>query len=171
VADLILVSQHKEMHLPRKASSLKDTRFTRDYGVRHPIALAPMAFVGTAPDLAIAVCKAEGLGSLAVGPLPAEAVRDLIKAVKAATDGLLDVNFITFLASGAQIQACIDEDVSVVSFHWGHPPSEFVAALHQGGIKVWEQVGSVAAAKEAVYSWIDLIMPRAARRAVTIMAH
>ena len=32
-----------------------ETRFTRDYGVRHPIALAPMAFVGTAPDLAIAV--------------------------------------------------------------------------------------------------------------------
>jgi hypothetical protein len=51
VADLILVSQHKEMHLPRKASSLKETRFTRDYGVRHPIALAPMAFVGTVPDL------------------------------------------------------------------------------------------------------------------------
>jgi len=29
------------------------TRFTRDYGVRHPIAVAPMAFVGTAPNLAI----------------------------------------------------------------------------------------------------------------------
>ena len=28
-----------------------ETRFTRDYGVEHPIALAPMAFVGTAPDL------------------------------------------------------------------------------------------------------------------------
>jgi hypothetical protein len=28
-----------------------ETRFTRAYGVRHPIALAPMAFVGTAPDL------------------------------------------------------------------------------------------------------------------------
>jgi NAD(P)H-dependent flavin oxidoreductase YrpB (nitropropane dioxygenase family) len=48
--------------------------------------------------------------------------------------------------------------ISVVSFHWGHPPSEFVAALHQGGIKVWEQVGSVAAAKVAVYSGIDLII-------------
>jgi len=135
-----------------------ETRFTRDYGVRHPIALAPMAFVGTAPDLAIAVCKAGGLGSLAVGPLPAEAVRGLIKAVKAATDGALNVNFITFLANQAQIQACIGENVSVVSFHWGHPPREFVAALHEAGIKVWEQVGSVAAAKEAVDSGIDLII-------------
>jgi len=76
-------------------SSLGETRFTRDYRVRYPIALAPMAFVGTAPDLAIAVCKAGGLGSLAVGPLPAQAVRNLIKAVKAATDGPLNVNFIT----------------------------------------------------------------------------
>jgi len=135
-----------------------ETRFTRDYGVRHPIALAPMAFVGTAPDLAIAVCKAGGLGSLAVGPLPAEAVRGLIKAVKAATEGPLNVNFITFLANQAQIQTCIDEHVSVVSFHWGHPPREFVAPLREAGIKVWEQVGSVAAAKEAVDSGIDLII-------------
>jgi enoyl-[acyl-carrier protein] reductase II len=135
-----------------------DTRFTRDYGLRHPIALAPMAFVGTVPDLAIAVCRAGGFGSLAVGPLPADAVRGLIKAVKAATDGPLNVNFITFLANEAQIQACIDEGVSAVSFHWGHPPREFVAALHQAGIKIWEQVGSVAAAKEAVESGIDLII-------------
>ena len=135
-----------------------ETRFTRDYGVLHPIALAPMAFVGTAPDLATAVCKAGGLGSLAVGPLPAEAVRGLIKAVKLATNGPLNVNFITFLAHQAQIQACIDEDVPVVSFHWGHPPPEFVTVLHEAGIKVWEQVGSVAAAKEAVDSGIDLII-------------
>jgi NAD(P)H-dependent flavin oxidoreductase YrpB (nitropropane dioxygenase family) len=42
-----------------------ETRFTREYDVEHPIALAPMAFVGTAPSLAIAVCPAGGVGSLA----------------------------------------------------------------------------------------------------------
>jgi len=55
------------------------TRFTHEYGVEHPIALAPMAFIGTAPHLAIAVCKAGGVGSLAAGPLPAEVLRGLIK--------------------------------------------------------------------------------------------
>jgi len=44
-----------------------ETRFTRDYKVQYPIGLAPMAFVGTTPDLAIAVCNAGGVGSLAVG--------------------------------------------------------------------------------------------------------
>jgi NAD(P)H-dependent flavin oxidoreductase YrpB (nitropropane dioxygenase family) len=75
-----------------------ETRFTRDYKVQYPIGLAPMAFVGTTPDLAIAVCNAGGVGSLAVGPLPAEAIRGLIKAVKTATNGPLNVNFITILA-------------------------------------------------------------------------
>jgi len=131
-----------------------ETRFTRDYGVKYPVALAPMAFVGTAPDLAIAMCKAGGVGS----PLPAAAVRGLIKAVKAATDGPLNVNFITILANEVQIRACVDESVSVVSFHWGHPPQEYVARLHDAGIKVWEQVGSVDAAKESVDSGIDLII-------------
>lgn len=135
-----------------------ETRFTGDYGIPYPIALAPMAFVGTEPSLAIAVCKAGGLGAVAVGPLPAQAVRALIKSVKSATDGPLNVNFITFLSHEAQIQACVDEGVEVVSFHWGHPPAAFIDRLHRAGIKVWEQVGSVEAAKEAVDSGIDLIV-------------
>jgi NAD(P)H-dependent flavin oxidoreductase YrpB (nitropropane dioxygenase family) len=40
----------------------------------------------------------------------------------------------------------------------GHPPPEFVAALHEADLKVWEQVGSVAAAQEAVDSGIDAIV-------------
>src|SRR5688572_12004342 len=135
-----------------------ETRFTHDYGVEHPVALAPMAFVGTPPNLAIAVCKAGGLGSLAVGPLPPEAVSGLIKAVKSATDAPFNVNFITFIANEAQIQVCAEERVPVVSFHWGHPPQAFLDRLHDAGIKVWEQVGSVDAAREAVDSGIDLII-------------
>lgn len=135
-----------------------ETRFTRDYGVQYPIALAPMAFVGTSPTLGIAVSEAGGVGSLAVGPLPAETVRGLIKAFKDATSGPLNVNFITILTHEAQILACIDEGVSIVSFHWGSPPREFVARLHDAGIKVWVQVGSVDAAKQAVDSGIDLII-------------
>src|SRR5262245_4791868 len=127
-----------------------ETQFTRDYGVEHPIALAPMAFVGTSPSLAIAVCKAGGVGSLAVGPLPAEAVRGLIQAVRDMTDRPFNVNFISILVNEAQIQVCIDARVPIVSFHWGHPPQDFIVRLHDSGIKVWEQVGSVEAAKQAV---------------------
>ena len=94
-----------------------DTRFTRDYGIQNPIALAPMAFVGTSFSLAIAACQAGCVGALAADPLPSEAVRALIKAVKDVTDGPLNVNFIIFLSHESQIQVCVDEDLSVVSFH------------------------------------------------------
>ena len=53
---------------------------------------------------------------------------------------------------------CAEERVPVVSFHWGHPSRDFLKRLHDAGIKVWEQVGSVDAAREAVDSGIDLII-------------
>lgn len=134
------------------------TRLTSHYGVKHPFVAAGMAFAGTTPDLAIAVCRAGGIGSIGVGPLPAEAVRGLIRAVRAETDRPLNVNFITFLAREDQIQTCIDEHVPIVSFHWGPPPRAFVERLHAAGIKVWQQVGSVDDAKRAVDSGIDLIV-------------
>jgi NAD(P)H-dependent flavin oxidoreductase YrpB (nitropropane dioxygenase family) len=137
---------------------LLSTRFTREYSLEHPVALAGMAFVGTAPDLAIAVCQAGGLGSIAAGPLPAEAVRGLIRAVRQATDRPLNVNFITFLCQDEQIQVCIEERTPVVSFHWGHPVRATIDRLRAAGIKVWEQVGSVEAARQAVSDGIDLVI-------------
>jgi enoyl-[acyl-carrier protein] reductase II len=134
------------------------TRLTSIYGVEYPFAAAGMAFVGTAPNLAAAVCRAGGIGSIAVGPVPAEAVRALVRAVRAETDRPLNINFITFLTRDDQIQVCIEEQVPIVSFHWGHPPRTFLDILHEAGIKVWEQVGSVADAKRAVDDGIDLIV-------------
>ena len=134
------------------------TRLTKEYNVKFPFVAAGMAFAGSTPDLAIAVCKAGGIGSIAIGPMPAEVVRFLVREVRKATDQLLNVNFITFLASEEKIQVCIEEKVPIVSFHWGHPPKKFIDLLHQANIKVWEQVGSVADAKKAVEDGIDLII-------------
>jgi NAD(P)H-dependent flavin oxidoreductase YrpB (nitropropane dioxygenase family) len=135
-----------------------ETHLTRTYGVAHPIVQAPMAFVSTDPQLAIAVCQAGGIGSLAIGPLPAPAVRALIHAVRAATDAPFNVNFITFLTDEAQIAVCVEERVPIVSFHWGQPPDAFIHALHNAGSKVWAQVGSVEAARAAVDAGVDVII-------------
>ena len=56
------------------APSIK-TRFTARYGVRHPLAQAGMAFAGWSPQLATAVSRAGGIGSLGAGLLPEEQVR------------------------------------------------------------------------------------------------
>ena len=134
------------------------TRLTAEYGVEHPFVSAGMAFVGTLPDLAIAVCKAGGIGSLGIGPLPEEAARALIRAVRSETDRPLNVNLITPLATEEHVRVCVEEGVPIVSFHWGHPPREWIDTLHAAGAKVWEQVGSVEAARAAVADGVDLLI-------------
>jgi NAD(P)H-dependent flavin oxidoreductase YrpB (nitropropane dioxygenase family) len=133
-------------------------RFTETYNVKFPFAAAGMAFVGSTPDLAIAVCNAGGIGSIAVGPLHAEIARFLVREVRKATIKPLNVNFITHLVDEKKIRMCIEEQVPIVSFHWGHPPKKFIDLLHHANIKIWEQVGTVDDAKRAVDDGIDLVI-------------
>src|SRR5271163_4969717 len=63
----------------------------RTLGVRVPIVQAPMAGVSS-PAMAAAVSNAGGLGSIGVGSSNANAARQMIAAVRAATDGPINVN-------------------------------------------------------------------------------
>jgi NAD(P)H-dependent flavin oxidoreductase YrpB (nitropropane dioxygenase family) len=134
------------------------TRFTDTYGVAYPIAQAGMAFVGMTPELPVAVCRAGGLGAIGVGLMPAPALKATICGVRAGTERPFNINFITSFTSQQQIEVVCQERVPVVSFHWGHPKRSWIDALHQAGVKVWEQVGSPDAAKRAVDNGIDLVV-------------
>ena len=59
-----------------------------------PLIQAPMAGA-QGPDLAIAVCRAGGLGSLPAAMLTPDRLRDQIVAVRQATDAPFNVNFFT----------------------------------------------------------------------------
>ena len=134
------------------------TALTEQYGCEFPLVQAGLAFVGATPALAIAVCRGGGIGGLGVGIMPADAVRGCIRAVRAGTPAPFHVSLITFLARREQIDVCVEERVPIVSFHWGHPPVEFVEVLHRAGCRVWEQVGSTDAARRAVDGGVDLIV-------------
>ncbi len=82
----------------------------------------------------------------------------LTRTIRAGTACPFTVNFITFMASEAQVDACVEEQVPIASFHWGHPPTALIERLHRGRIKVWEQVGSVEAARRAVDDGVDLVI-------------
>jgi NAD(P)H-dependent flavin oxidoreductase YrpB (nitropropane dioxygenase family) len=146
----------------KKAAKMKTpitNRFTRAYGIDHPIAAAGMAFAGMAPGFTIASANAGILGSFAgVGLMPPDILRRMLTEVFAGTSKPFHVNFITIFTTDAHIQLCIDMKVRVVSFHWGSPKAEWVNSLHAAGIKVWEQVGSVEAAKEAVAHGVDCVV-------------
>jgi enoyl-[acyl-carrier protein] reductase II len=134
------------------------TRFTDAYGLSTPIAQAGMAFVGMTPDLAVAVSTAGALGSLAAGLMPAPALAATIAAVQAGTDRPFHVNFITPFTGPDQIAVACAAGVAAASFHWGHPPRAWTDQLHTAGVRVFEQVGSVDAAKRAVDDGVDVVV-------------
>jgi NAD(P)H-dependent flavin oxidoreductase YrpB (nitropropane dioxygenase family) len=134
------------------------TRLTERFGCRHPLASAGMAFAGGTADLALGVCAGGGIGAMGVGFTPAELLRAIIHEIRAATDAPFNINFITCFDNDAQIRVCAEEKVPVASFHWGHPSPAHLKLLIDAGVSVWEQVGNVDAAKQAVGDGIEVIV-------------
>lgn len=134
------------------------TRFTEAYGLDTPIAQAGMAFVGMAPDFAIAASNAGALGSLGVGLMPVPVLEKTIAAIQAGTDRAFHVNFITLFTEPAQLDVVCAAGVAAASFHWGHPPRAWIDRLHSAGVRVLEQVGSVDAARRAVDDGVDVVV-------------
>src|SRR5262249_28217299 len=110
------------------------TRYTARYGVRHPFACAGLAFAGMTPDLAIAVCKAGGIGALGVGFTPPQLLREYIRTIRAATDAPFHINFITCFDNDAQVCVCAEEHVPIVSWHCAHPSQTHCQLLREAGV-------------------------------------
>lgn len=133
------------------------TRLTERYGCRHPFVGAGMAFVCEPPDLAVAVAEAGGVGAIS-GFQPPESLRAAIKAVRERSGGPFHVNLLAALPNDEQVAVCAEERVPIVSFHWGHPPASYLASLRDAGVSVWEQVGSVEAARRAVADGVEAVV-------------
>jgi NAD(P)H-dependent flavin oxidoreductase YrpB (nitropropane dioxygenase family) len=135
------------------------TRFTSAYGVDHPIAAAGMAFAGMVPSFTIAAAKSGVMASFAgVGLMPTPVIEQRVREVQAATDKPFHINFITLYTQDEHIDLCVALKVRAVSFHWGPPKKEWITKLQKNHIAVWEQVGSVQAAKNAAKAGIDCII-------------
>lgn len=134
------------------------TRFTEAYGLGTPIAQAGMAFVGMAPDFAIAASNAGALGALGVGLMPVPVLEKTVAAIQAGTDRPFHVNFITPFTEPAQLDVVCAAGVAAASFHWGHPSRAWIDRLHSAGVRVLEQVGSVDAARRAVDDGVDVVV-------------
>ncbi|GIJ49146.1 2-nitropropane dioxygenase [Virgisporangium aliadipatigenens] len=134
------------------------TRFTEAYELSTPIAQAGMAFVGMSPHLAVAVSRAGALGALGVGILPVPAMNAAVAGIRAGTAKPFHVNLITPFATPAHVDALCATAPAAVSFHWGHPPREWLDRLHTAGVRVFEQVGSVDDALRAVDDGVDVVV-------------
>ena len=152
----------------------------------HPIVLAPMAGGPSTPELAGAVSEAGALGFVAAGYRTADALREEIQTVRAATDAPFGVNlfvpgrpardlepvwaYVASLGPGAgephydddgweaKLAVLLEASVPVASFTFGCPPADVVGALRDAGTEVWVTVTSVAEARLARDAGADLLV-------------
>lgn len=133
------------------------TRVTEILGIKYPIIQGGMAWVATS-DLAAAVSKAGGLGTIGAGSAPADWVRAEIQKVKSMTDKPFAVN-IMLLSPFAKdvVNVCIEEKVPVVTTGAGNP-GIYMEELKAAGIKVMAVVPAVALAKRLEKLGVDAVI-------------
>lgn len=130
-------------------------------GIHVPIFAAPMGFI-TGPELAAAVSNAGGLGTMSFSANPPLVLREEIRRLRSLTNKPFGVGV---LLSGphlpfpvdAIIDLCLEEHVPVLATFWGDP-TPYVARAHAAGVKVLDQVGSVADAQRAAQAGVDAIV-------------
>ncbi len=136
------------------------TRLTREYGIRHPLVSAGMAFVGR-EDLAAAVSNAGGLGVLGASPDPVPSLRVMARRMRELTDRPWGVDFIYAdtgfgpASTPEHIAACVELRVPLVVFHHDVPPEEWISRLRSAGTRTWMQVSSVDLAARATAAGVD----------------
>jgi nitronate monooxygenase len=152
----------------------------------HPIVLAPLAGGPSTPELVVAVGQAGGLGFLAAGYRPADALEQDIATVRARTGAAFGVNVFvpgapvadpaTLRAYAARLgpeagEPRHDDDgwdaklavlrsarVPVVSFTFGCPGREVVEELRGAGSEVWVTVTDAAEAHTARDAGADALV-------------
>lgn len=172
------------------------TALTRRLNLRHPIIQAPMAGTST-PEMAAAVSKAGGLGSIAVGSVDVETARAQVRATRALTDGPFNVNvfchdsaeadparnadwieslrplfakfgaeppvelrniYRSFRVDDAMLEMLLEERPAVVSFHFGLPDRERIAALKATGAVLLATATSPEEGRAVQAAGVDMIV-------------
>jgi nitronate monooxygenase len=132
------------------------TRFTELFGVRYPIALAPMG--GSAGGaLAAAVSRGGGLGMLGAGPGQREWLDRELPIVASATDKPWGVGFLTWATDADAVRRVLDYGTSAVMLSFGDP-SPFVELVRAAGTALIIQVTDLDEARQAAELGADLIV-------------
>jgi nitronate monooxygenase len=154
--------------------------------LRHPIVQAPLAGGPSTPELCVAVGEAGGLGFLAAGYRKPEEVAEEIRTVRERTGAPFGVNlfvpgpdevdeeavraYVERLGPDAgeprydddgwegKLRVVRDEHVPLVSFTFGCPSGEQVAALREAGCEVWVTVTDPEEARVAVWAGADALV-------------
>ncbi|MEV6590108.1 nitronate monooxygenase [Streptomyces acidicola] len=132
------------------------TAFTEMFGVRYPIALAPMG--GSAGGaLTAAVSRAGGLGLLGGGYGDAQWLDRELPIVSEGTDKPWGVGFLTWAIDVGAVERALEHGPRAVMLSFGDP-SPFVDLVRQAGVALILQVTDLEEARRAVDLGADVIV-------------
>jgi nitronate monooxygenase len=135
------------------------TWLTERFGLTVPVVAAPMAGVSTG-RLAAAVSAAGGLGMFGVGPTSTpDGVRE--QCAHARAGGRFGVGLLawTLAQDDTLVDVIIAEAPALVSVSYG-PYERWIAPLHNAGIVVATQIGTLGEAVAAEQAGVDLLVAR-----------
>ncbi|WP_369251444.1 nitronate monooxygenase [Streptomyces sp. R41] len=131
------------------------TGFTKLFGVRHPIALAPMG--GSAGgELAAAVSRGGGLGLLGAGNGDPDWLARELPIVSRGT-GPWGVGFQTWAIDAGVVERVLEHSPRAVMLSFGDP-SPFAERIRQAGAALIVQVTDLEEARQAVDLGADVIV-------------
>lgn len=125
-------------------------------GIELPIVLAPFG-PWEQVELAAAVSRAGGLGSVGTALRSVDELRDQWKRLAALTDRPFAVNHTGRPLDLAAFEATLDLQPAAISFHMGIP-ADLVARAHERGILWLQTVGDVDAARAALDAGADVLV-------------
>lgn len=125
-----------------------DTSFTRNFGITHPIAQAPMGR-SAPPELAAAVSNAGGLGMLGMSWDDRTMMENRLKRTAELTSNPFSANFALCWDQSERVAQALDFGVPIISFFWGMPDA-YMPTVRRYGAKSIITVGSVEEAQAAL---------------------
>jgi NAD(P)H-dependent flavin oxidoreductase YrpB (nitropropane dioxygenase family) len=130
--------------------------FCERVGIEVPVVLAPMGGA-VGPRLAAAVSNAGGLGILPLWSLDVDTLRTRVRLTQTLTTKPFAVNLNMEFPQEERLEACLEEDVPIISFFW-RDPSPLVAKAKDAGAIVLHTVGNAADARRAIDCGVDVVV-------------
>ncbi|MFI5385666.1 MAG: NAD(P)H-dependent flavin oxidoreductase [Fimbriimonadales bacterium] len=123
--------------------------------LRYPIWQAPTASLA-GPELAAAVSKAGGMGSMALTWTSPEQSAEQVRQVRAQTTNPFFVNF-ALAFPPTSLDASLDAGAPIVTFSWGDP-EPYLPKVRKAGAMIGIQVTNVAGVHRAIEQGADFLI-------------
>lgn len=133
-------------------------RFTKTFGVAHPIVQAGMSWASSNPALPAAVSNAGGLGVLAAGPMFVGDFRKALRTLKATTDKPFAVNVPLYRPQADEILDIVIEEQAPILIASQGGPKKYLDRFQAAGIKCIHVVASETHALKALEAGVDAIV-------------